>query len=284
LVKKVYLYFINLKIIRVFTADIAKTTPITHLGDYDDKAMLNQTLDGLRSTIQSIRDAKKAALNETKSYDPKKAEQRIELYDALAEKSSFTIPNPKELAYENQKLDRKHQPDITLWKEIEDRREDLLWQLSFWSLSYCKFAPNIKPWSMAIDPQKAVIETQDIKPGIFKEKEKLFKKYFNISFLDIFNHPSFEWKVKHFTIDYSQEYVEFLIKKVYPECKPFNHLPKDIISEKETNPETHFILDNFKKFYDEKFGEGRFESKFPTPEYPECKAAIWNFDDFKQHL
>ena len=106
--------------------------------------------------------------------------------------------------------------------------------------------------------------------------------------MDIFKLPSFEWQVKHYTQDYSQEYVEFLIEKVYPECKPFNKLPANIIlqreamykDKKESNPETYLIMENFKKFYDGKFGEGRFVSKFSIPEKPECNAAVWNFENF----
>jgi len=261
------------------------------------RIQIEKGLDKAADGTKTQRNAYELELNWAKAnalspYHIEKAEKRIELYDKLASASKFNIPNSKELSYENQRLDRKYEPDIIKWKEIEDRWEDLIWQLSFWSLSYCSFAPSLKPWSMARNPKEAVIKTQKITPGVFKEKEKLFKKYFGFEFMDIFNLPSFEWKVKNFTIDYSQEYIEFLIKKVYPECKPFNELPSDIIREKEElykgkkegNPERHIYMEKFMKFYDSKFGEGRFASKFSTPEFPECNAKPWNFDDFMGSL
>ncbi len=231
-----------------------------------------------------------AKANALSPYHIEKAEKRIELYDKLASASKFNIPNSKELSFENARLDQKYETDIIKWKEIEDRWEDLIWQLSFWSLSYCSFAPSLKPWSMAANPREATIKTQKVTPGIFKEKAKLFKKYFGFEFMNIFNLSSFEWKVKNFTIDYSQEYIEFLIKKVYPECRPFNDLSSDTIKEKEEiykgknecNPERHIYMDKFMKFYDNKFGEGRFASKFSTPEFPKCNAKPWDFDGFKK--
>lgn len=113
--------------------------------------------------------------------------------------------------FEDQRIDYEFEPKIINWEEICDRWEKLLSDLSFWSLSYTGIAPHIEPWSIAADPQKSVKETQDTTPGTFKQHERLFEKYFGISFMDIFKHETFQWHVKNKSIGDSQEYTEFLL-------------------------------------------------------------------------
>ncbi len=219
----------------------------------------------------------------------KKWERKIEGFDRLAANSEFGVPNSKELTFMDEDIDYEFEADILKWGNITDRWEDLLWDLSFWSLSYTSMAPYIEPWSMSDNPRQAVIRTQEKTPGLFKQKERLLEKYFGISFMDIFKHPTFEWKVMHHTIGESQEYVNFLIEKVYPQCKPFNSLPSEIISEREAfykekremNPELHLPQQRFAEFYDGKFGEGRYASKYPIMEKGEWNAQPWNWYTFK---
>lgn len=217
------------------------------------------------------------------------AEKKIKLFDRLAEASPFKIPNNDELSFGQRRIDYEYEPLIKRWDQITGRWDDLLWDLSFWSLSYCSFAPQIKPWCLAKDPIKAVKKTQDTGPGIFKQRERLLKKYFDIDFNGIFKHDSFEWKVTQNAIGESQEKVEYLISTVYPQCKPFNHLSADAIKireslykeKREINPEILVPIHNFIAFYDSKFGEGRFVSKYGPPEPPDTTAKPWNWVDFK---
>lgn len=218
-----------------------------------------------------------------------KAERKIELFDKLAEKTPFKIPQSDELNFDVQRLDYEFEPQIILWEEITDRSEKLLWDLSFWSLSYTRFAPQLDPWRMAANVQKAIKRTKDTTPGTFKQRERLLQKYFGMSFMDIFKHETFVWLTKNKCVDYSQEYTEFLIEKVYPQCNPSNHLSSDIISDretfyqdkKETNPEILEPMKKFMTFYDSKFGEGRFVSKYGPPNEIECNAQPWNWESFK---
>lgn len=223
-----------------------------------------------------------------------KEERKLAKYEELASKNKFNQPNMKELSYEHREIDRELERPMELWGTITDRWDDLLWDLSFWSLSYCSFAPYIKPWALAKDPVAATIRTQKTAPGVFKQKERLFEKYFGLKFHDIFKHETFEWAVKNDFISYSQEFIEFLIEKIYAECRPFNDLSSQLISERasyykkdrlsvdrESNPHGHYPAVRVAEFYDKKFGEGRYRSKFGEIEPVDTAAKPWDWGAFK---
>ncbi len=254
-----------------------------------DKAMEGSVTvkDGLYTEKEFI------LANPVTPYDIEKIDKKISEFERLASENKFGIPNLKEFAFIRDDIDREFEPQIIKWKKITDMWDNLLWDLSFWSMSYLSYARYLEPWSLSKNPPEAVIDTQDTTPGVFKEREKLFKKYFDISFMEIFRHPTFEWSVKYNYISYSQEFVEFIAKKIYPECKPFNHLSSELINErgtfhkkdknsfdKEGNPESHIPADRQREFYNKKFGEGRFESKFGTISESESKADKWDYNAF----
>lgn len=219
----------------------------------------------------------------------KKEEDKIKAYDELAKVSDFNIPNIDELNFIEEKIEHKYEPEIIKWSEIVGRWEDLIYDLSHWSMSYCRVAPNIQPWSMAANPKKSVKDTQNIQPGLFKERERLFEKYFGISFLDVFKHPSFKWNVEHFTLSDSQEFIEFLIEKVYPQCLPGDDLDRSTTKERqrlyeekrEGNPDYAKPLLRFMAFYDHKFGEGHYLTKYSAPAVYQRNSEPWNWESFK---
>ncbi|PKP03037.1 MAG: hypothetical protein CVU11_09680, partial [Bacteroidetes bacterium HGW-Bacteroidetes-6] len=148
---------------------------------------------------------------------------------------------------------------------------------------------HIFPWNLSDNPQEAVIRTQKTGPGIFKQKERLFNKYFELSFLDIFKHPTFKWEVDNFLMGDSQEMIEFLIEKVYPTCIPLQDMPSELIpmrselykEKRERNPETDKYIQRYIQYYDETFGEGRYASKYGIPEKTTSNAKPWDWGTFK---
>jgi hypothetical protein len=160
------------------------------------------------------------------------AEKKIEVFDKLAAASKFNVPDMFELNLALDDVGREFDPRIKKWDRIKNLWDSMMWDLYLWSLSYCSFAPKIKPWAEAKNPPAEVKKTQDTGPGVFREKEKLLSKYFGMSFADIFRHPTFEWEVKYNFYAYSQELTEFIIEEVYPHCKPFNHLPAEVIQKR----------------------------------------------------
>lgn len=256
---------------------------------------LDKAMEGSVSTRNGLETEKEYILsNPISPIHIQIIEEKLEKFDELANANKFNVPNSTELKYSFEDIERLHENDIQKWDQIKTRWNDLLNDLSVWSLSYCSFAPYMYPWAIAEDPFAATKETQHIAPGIIKEKEKLFQKYFGISFYEIYKHPTFLWEVKYNYIDYSQEYVEFLIEKIYPECKPFNHLSDDLIEQRglfckrgkdskdrETNPQRHFPSERIKEWYDKKFGEGRYLSKYDAVEKYESAAKPWNLNSFK---
>ncbi len=255
-----------------------------------DKAMEGGIVarKGLETTL------KFESVNPVSPFHIEKAEEQLNLFDELADKHSFTVPNWKELNLGLDDISRKFEPQIIKWKTLKEWGETLFWELSFWATAHLDYAPYLEPWNLSENPKKAVKRTKDTLPGIFKERERLYTKYFNLSFHDIFKHPTFEWEVKHQYFGYSQEYTEFIIEYVYPECKPFNFLSKELVDKKEyyyqknkedidreANPEGHFPTERMRVFYNSKFGEGRFESKYGPVVKNNSQSAPWNYETFK---
>ncbi len=215
-----------------------------------------------------------------------KAKKKLELFDQLGAKSKFGIPNMDEISYGHRRIDHEFEPAIIQWENITNRWESMLWDLYDWSLAHISIAPQIQPWSMATDPIKAVKKTKDVQPGIFRQRERLFKKYYGMGFLDILKHPTFIYYIKNDFMWESQELFEFLINKVYPVIQPFQFLPQDLINERaaiykekrEANPDLHKPLFRFASFYDGKFGEGRYFSKYGKPESVVSNAKPWNWN------
>ena len=223
------------------------------------------------------------------------AKRKIESFDKLASGNRFKVPDISELHYLHDDIDREFEPKIRKWDSIKRIWESMISDLFEWSLSYCHFAPEIEPWSLAQNPKEATLFDQNVTPGIFKEREKQLQKYFGMSFMDIFKHPSVEFEVKMNYFDFSQEIIEYLIEEVYPHCRPYNHLPDEIIKKRgmfnsymrspgdlELNPELHLPNHRLRDFYNSKFGEGHFESKYPVAEKnANAFAKPWDWETFK---
>ncbi len=223
------------------------------------------------------------------------AKRKIEAFDTLAAGNKYGIPDLKELGLLHQDIDHEMDAHIKKWDGIKRIWEKMMWNLYDWSLSYASFAPKIKPWSEAPNPVQATIETQETTPGIFQEWEKLLAKYFGMSFMDIFKHPTFAYDVDKNYFWLSQGLTEFLIEQVYPQCKPFNRLPDAIIQQRsafypfpnanqdrEMNPDLHLPAERYRVFYNKKFGEGYYETKhLPVQKNDAVIAESWNWASFK---
>ncbi|MDY0217388.1 MAG: hypothetical protein RBS19_10595 [Bacteroidales bacterium] len=223
------------------------------------------------------------------------AKKKLESFDKLVAGSKFKTADISELNLLFDDIEREFEPKIRKWEIIVDLWEQMLDDLFIWSLAYHRFAPYIDPWKYTLDPKESVITDQNTLPGIFKEREKLLLKYFGMSFMDIFKHETFEFEVKKSRLYYSQEIIEHLIEDIYSQCRPFNHLPEELIEKRgnfnpeinipnsrEVNPELHIPLQNFIKFYNSKYGEGRYESKYPPVEIiPNVLSKPWNWETFK---
>jgi hypothetical protein len=217
-------------------------------------------------------------------HDVEKAKRKLDLFDELGAKSKFGIPNLDEINFGHRRIDHEFEPSIIQWKNITDRWETMLWDLYNWSLAHVSKAPYIEPWSLADNPQKAIKYTKDTQPGIFRQRERLFKKYYDMDFPDILKHPTFEYQIKNDLMWQSQELFEFLIEKVYPVCQPFQFLPQNLINEREAlytekremNPDMLKPALRFAAFYDKKFGEGRYVSKFGAFKPVVTNAKPWN--------
>ncbi len=251
---------------------------------------LDKAMEGSVTTKKSLETEREFL--EASYHNPhqlKTIENKIKKYDELCSKSKFRVPNWTQYKFSMQEIERKFEFDSIKWERIKHYWKKLISDLSFWSLSYCSFSPKIQPWSLAENPVKSTIKTQKTVPGLFVEYEKLFKKYFNLSFLDIFKHETFLWDIKNNFLADSQEFIEYLIEQVYPQCKPFNDLNPEAIKLREkfynesleSNPYLHLSIEKYIYYYDNKFGVGRYKSKYGEIEKIRTNAKPWNLDNFK---
>ncbi len=225
-------------------------------------------------------------------HEIEKHRKKLEVFQTMAAAAPFGVPMAREVQWAMDDVDREFEPSIIRWNKMRDYMESLLDDLHFWSLSYCSFAPYLMPWSLSEDPVAATVFTQNTQPGIFREREKLWKKYFGLEFMDIFKHEIFKWEVVHSKFQYSQQFTVFMIEKLYEQCRPMNHLSRDMISEREnffgfrgrpdyeTNPDILIPGQRWQEFYNRKFGAGRYESKYKAAEKGNWQAAPWNLESF----
>jgi hypothetical protein len=215
-----------------------------------------------------------------------KCRKHLSVFDELSSKQKFGVPNSKELQWALNDIDYEFEPSIIKWAEITSRWKEILDDLHEWSLAYCSHAPFVDPWKMMQEPQKsrAIQKSKDCLPGIIQQRERLFQKYFGISFQEIFTHETFEWAVKTNTIHYSKEFIDFLRNEVYPTCIPLQHMPNELIAERERlskdkreiNPKVTEPAERMRAHYNRTFGDGRYTSKYGEIEKIESNAEAWN--------
>lgn len=216
-------------------------------------------------------------------------EEKLKVFDELTEKQEFGVPNWTEFKWARQDVEYRNEPNKIKWAEITDRWNTLLDNLSYWALAHCSFAPYVEPWKMLPPSKKAeaILQDKDTYPGIFKERERLLEKYFGVQLKDIRNHETFQWAVQKNHLSYSEAYVSFLLDKIYPACIPCQHLSSELVQEKEAfykegreiNPHGHWPVIRVQKYYDKKFGEGRYLSKFGQIPVPPSDAAPWKNEE-----
>ncbi|MCG8574873.1 MAG: hypothetical protein MI810_08325 [Flavobacteriales bacterium] len=250
-----------------------------------DKAMEGSAVvrDGLAYSL----DFAQAAASHP--YDIKIKEEQIAKFDELGAKARFGIPESFQINLEFDAIEHRHSPAIAKWKAIEDAWERIISSMDTWAIAHCSFAPYIDPWAMASNPKEAVQSSKDCLPGDIKEWLRLLNENFGLDFHAIFQHETFKWSVQHHHFSYSQEYTEFLIKTVFPQCQPGQFLDAETTSkvealykeEKMNNPENYKVLDRSEVAYDKHFGQGKFLEKIGSKgEWGQRNAAPWNLESF----
>lgn len=223
-------------------------------------------------------------------------EEKLEAYDKLAEKNKFKLVDPHEWEFIEKKIDWKYAPEIKKRDQIYHIFDNILDKLDLWEKANCPFAMNVEPWTIIYDVEKRrqVIEKdKNITQGMVWEYEKLLLRYFGLRLKDIIHNQSFIHAVKSGTMVFSQELVEHLLLEVYPQCKPFNLLPKDLI-EKRTeiqnanrvyNPDDDKPFLALKEYYDARYGEDYMEkvSKGVKPKKTSV-AKPWDWDSFMNNV
>lgn len=263
---------------------------------------LDKAAEGVttRSFLEDIVECKKAFM--VPEIEIKMWEEKLEEYNKVAANNKFNLVELHEWEFISDRIERKYKPEIVKRERINDMFMQIVGDLADWIMSYCSYPPyELMPWSvMSHDAAIADLSRiQKVTPGIVKEREKLLFRYFGLRLKDIIKDEYFLNDIKSNMIDDSQEYLEFLLLEVYPQCKPFNDASSELIDKqtsmykgkKEVNPGRKEPYLRMKKYYDSKYGEGYMEKMMKEQglgdadkgEY-ESNAAPWNLESFLSHV
>ena len=250
-----------------------------------DKAMEGSTVmrDGLVIS-QGWDDASRV-----NPFNIKKTNEHLQIFDELAAKAKFGVPDSLQVTLAHAKIDHKYIPDIALWNGVEDAWERIMSLMMTWSYAHMSFADKIFPWVQLAEPWPAIQKVKDVYPGEIKGRLRIFKENFGLDFHDIFKHQTFHWQVENYQISESQIWYECLVNQIYPQCLPGQYLNQETITEIErqwnenlmSNPENHKNIDRFVIFFDSVFGEGSYLKKTgEAVDWGERNAAPWALSNF----
>ncbi|MBO7571036.1 MAG: hypothetical protein J6T48_02675 [Bacteroidales bacterium] len=263
---------------------------------------LDKAAEGIttRSFIEDVIEFKKAFM--LPEIEIKMWEEKLEEYNKVAANNKFNLVELHEWEFISDRIERKYKPEIVKRERINDMFMKIVGDLGDWIMSYCSYPPyELMPWSvMSHDAAIAdLTRIQKVTPGIVKEREKLLFRYFGLRLKDIIKDEYFLNDIKSNMIDDSQEYLEFLLLEVYPQCKPFNDASRELIDKqtsmykgkKEVNPGKKEPYLRMKKYYDSKYGEGYMEKSLKEQgkgdidkaEYT-SNASPWNLESFLSHV
>ena len=263
---------------------------------------LDKAAEGVttRSFLEDIVECKKAFM--VPEIEIKMWEEKLEEYNKVAANNKFNLVELHEWEFISDRIERKYKPELVKRERINDMFMQIVSDLSDWVMSYCSYPPyDLMPWNvMSHDAAIAdLTRIQKVTPGIVKEREKLLFRYFGLRLKDIIKDEYFLNDIKSNMIDDSQEYLEFLLLEVYPQCKPFNDASRELIDKqtsmykgkKEVNPGKKEPYLRMKKYYDSKYGEGYMEKMMKEQGHGDAdkaeytsNAAPWNLESFLSHV
>ncbi|HBS06822.1 MAG TPA: hypothetical protein DEA96_17765 [Leptospiraceae bacterium] len=177
-------------------------------------------------------------------------ERQLEAYQDLVNRSAFGYPDPVEWEITRQKLEWEYEPRQILWKAIEDRWDRMLDMVQDWVDSFCSFAPHDERWcgmggvNSRAQTMKNIQRTQECEPGMLQVREEIFQEYFDLSWNDIFIHPTFLNQQENGLLWYSDQAIDF-IREVHEIMHPGARPDSDMISraEKQHNSKAYVRQD-----------------------------------------
>lgn len=236
-----------------------------------------------------------AQIQRLSPYHIQRSEAIRQAYASLAAKAPFGVPHAIDIELERYKIEHRFEPAIRQWNLLTDRWEELISTLTEWAASQCPRAMYVAPWALIPLPERpeAIRFSKHCCPGILKEQIRLFKQDFDMDFRDVFSHETFIHYINEKRSYYSQEYMVHLLNVVYPLCLPKQLLPQRIIDKDQkiyddnryVNPEEQPALINYRKWFDEKYGEGTLEGLIGEAEpFQGSAAAAWDYEEFIRQI
>jgi hypothetical protein len=222
-------------------------------------------------------------------FDIEKADAKLRVFEEMSASAKFGVPDSLQVSLQHDKIDHQHIPAIAKWDGLTNAWERILGLIETWAYAHMSFADKIFPWDTMQNPWPDIERTKATNPGEVAGRLRIFQENFGLNFHDIFQDETFIWKVENHQLDASQEWIEMIIKKIFPQCKPGQLLDQETISEVErlwnenrmVNPERHKDIDRFVNYFDSVFGEGAFKKKTGANyDWGNRPAQPWNLANF----
>jgi hypothetical protein len=221
-------------------------------------------------------------------YYIQKCKKHLQIFDEMSKASPIGSPDVTKYHFACEKFDASIITEDIKWERIKDAIEQIVGDLYTWATVHLSYAHTLEPWSMAKNPKQSVERDRDCYPGIIVIREEIMNRNFGLTVNTMVKHDVMKWLVQYNWFWYSQEMTEFLIKEVYPHCKPNQYLPKELIDKMDAmykgdhsrNPELHKIGERCAVNFDSYFGVGEYNKRYPSTPTPPSKAAAWNWESF----
>jgi hypothetical protein len=130
--------------------------------NYDDNALLKQTLDALKNAVVELKKGEEAAIAAARKHQTASAlnlaravtsnpyniairEAHSAAFDALASAAKFDIPNSLSLSLAFDKISQDYVSRISKWQATESAWERIFSLLDTWVMAKTRFAPHIEP-------------------------------------------------------------------------------------------------------------------------------------------
>ncbi len=206
------------------------------------------------------------------SIELNRANEILKVFDEMAARSAFGVPDATEFSLERIRIYWKYAPAIAERDAIILRYSKFFELLKDWIDSYCSFATYDERWAsvegMAVTLRN-IRRCKECTPGIFKVREKIFKEYFGLTWDDVFSHETYLSEYKARRIWYSDESID-LIKGVYPYCKPFSDPPAELVNRAEIiyrekkikRPDCFKLTEENKQLFIQVFGQTEYDRQY----------------------
>lgn len=181
----------------------------------------------------------------------RKVKAVLNKYDEMAAQSTLRIPNNTLFSLERFKIENDHEADVRRYNHIRNLWQTIFSDLHWWIDAYTRFAPKDERYigQNESETRKNIYRIKNINPGKIKAALNILEQNYQLTWIAIFKHETFDAEYRSNRFNYTEQYICFIKEDVFNQCIPLKHAAKALIEKAEalynkaliTNPEEHKI-------------------------------------------